>query len=607
MESHNILTFAKSFSRPNHACTYYKVDLHIHSPESRDYRGVANITPNEFVMDYATRKFGLIAITDHNTGAYIDRAIEASEHIAKQIHSRLTILPGVEINVDPGIHLLVVLESGGSAEISSLLSRLGLRVDQQGDPAQQIEMKIREVAQVVHEFNGLLIGAHCDSSNGVLSLEGSAKRNWIKNLDALEIRSGKEEYKILKTVNHVSRDLRIDVPITFGSDSHDSKNDSTGMWVKMESKSFNSLRQIIFEPDMRISRTEPPYATHCRIIGFATTHGIYTGARFRFSPSLNVLLGGRGAGKSAAIDLLRFAFEEEPKVHDDRYEDFAIRIVSFLQSVGEICVVVIGNDGQEYAVTRSGEYRKQKGEPNITFTKPAEVLQVVGDTLVPRSLRPRDIIDIEFYGQGEAARLANFADEQLRLIDENLDLSNAIATISEAEGELDEVQDRILESRQRVEILQVKSSRRTELEGRRALLTKSFADPIFLERIKWAKEHSWVKGQENWIQEVQKAISNFQASLPQPPATFADIENSSTEAALERLRDTSEEISQTIISDLDRLNAAVAQIASILEESRAEWLQAFELADKRYHARLVEIGATTYMRLTKSSKTWRKS
>ena len=191
--------------------------------------------------------------------------------------------------------------------------------------------------------------------------------------------------------------------------------------MKIAEPFLASLHQLVFEPDLRVCRTPPADPSHGRILGFTTTHGIYPCERFRFSPSLNVIVGGRGAGKSAAIDLLRFAFEAEPSNDDEGAGIFANRIAGFLQGVGAVVVAVKAIDGETYVVARSGGYEIPNSRSRPTFQDYSNVYQVSDSTLIPRDIRPLDILGIEFYGQGEVARLADRVDEQLRLIDENLD------------------------------------------------------------------------------------------------------------------------------------------------------------------------------------------
>ena len=388
MEICEIQAEIKPLSRARRACSYYRVDLHVHSPASSDYRGDRCVTPYEFVSEFVARGYGLIAITDHNAGTYVDQAIEARDRLAAEGRN-ITVLPGVELSVSPGVHLLAILPEGGSAAISDLLSRLELPIEQHGDTTKQIFQSIEEITRIVHQRKGLLIGAHCNSTHGIVeTLDGQTRLEWLRTVDALEINSGSGEDKVSKIIDYVNNSLKVSIPFIYGSDSHNSASETTGMWVKMAEPSFKSLLQLTFEPELRVSRTEPIAPAHGRIVGFTTTHGIYASERFRFSPHLNVLLGGRGAGKSAAIDLLRFAFEAVPRAGDDNNEVFTNRIMGFLQSVGEVLVVIVGTDGETYVVTRSGAYESPRPRETTVFTDSAQVYQVAGDNLIPREMRP---------------------------------------------------------------------------------------------------------------------------------------------------------------------------------------------------------------------------
>ena len=167
-ETDKILTEVKSLSRARRACSYYRVDLHVHSPMSSDYCGDDAVSAFKFISAYVERGFDMLAITDHNTGSYINQAITARDQIASEEGKNITILPGVELHVSPGVHLLALLPEGGSAAISDLLSRLGLPIEQHGDTTKLISQSIGEVARIVHERSGLLVGAHCNSTKGIV-------------------------------------------------------------------------------------------------------------------------------------------------------------------------------------------------------------------------------------------------------------------------------------------------------------------------------------------------------------------------------------------------------------------------------------------------------
>ncbi len=213
METGDILAKVKSLSRVRRVCTYYRVDLHVHSPVSSDYCGNTTVSSYDFVSAFVARGFGLIAITDHNTGAYIDQAIEARNQIAAKEGKNITVLPGVELYVSPGVHLLAVLPEGGSAGVSDLLSRLGLPIEKHGDTEELISRPIDEIAKIVRERGGMLIGAHSNSTKGVIQeLKGQSRLEWLRTLDALEINSGSEDDKVSNTMEYVTNSLKVSIP-----------------------------------------------------------------------------------------------------------------------------------------------------------------------------------------------------------------------------------------------------------------------------------------------------------------------------------------------------------------------------------------------------------
>ena len=589
METEAVLAQAKALSRVRRACSYYRVDLHVHSPESTDYAGDSGISPYEFVSEFVSRGIDLIAITDHNTGTYVDQAIAARDEIAAEEGKNIAILPGVELYVSPGIHLLVILPEGGSASVSDLLSRLGLPIERHGYTDALISQSVEDVSRIVHQRGGLLIGAHCNSTHGIVQqLEGQPRLEWLRSIDALEINSGAPEAKICKTIDYVANNLGVSVPFTFGSDSHNAATENTGMWVKMAHPSFKSLLQLTFEPDLRVSRTKPADPTHGRIAGFTTTHGIYAGERFRFSPHLNVLLGGRGAGKSAAIDLLRFALEAEPRSDGSIDQTFAERIVGFLQMVGEVLVLIVGSDGKTYAITRSGAYEKSRAQAAPIFTDRARVYQIAGDDLIPREMHPSSVLGIEFYGQGEAARLADRVGEQLRLIDENLDHSEAMGCIAEAEEQLRQGEAKLVEHKRRLEELGDEAATRPELEERLNRLAESLADPIFADRTRWDRELTWLRGRQSWVEGM---LDSLPESLPAPTEVPIDVEKSPVRAVLEEVRRASDRVIESGRDSLNSTREALAEAVSDLQVYRCKWDAAFEIAEYEFRSRLAELGA----------------
>src|SRR4029077_9086447 len=83
--------------------------------------------------------------------------------------------------------------------------------------------------------------------------------------------------------------------------------------------SVEGLRQAFLDWQSRIRLNSDPKPTaHSGLIAFSWSGGLLDGQGLRFNESLNVLVGGRGAGKSTLIESLRYAFDLPPKGDEAR-------------------------------------------------------------------------------------------------------------------------------------------------------------------------------------------------------------------------------------------------------------------------------------------------
>ena len=102
---------------------FRKMDLHVHTPASHDFSD-KTLTPEQIVRQCLDNGMTAIAITDHNTGDYIDKI----KLIANK--EGLVIFPGVEISCfggENGIHVIALFSCDkGTDHINSLLTRLDI-------------------------------------------------------------------------------------------------------------------------------------------------------------------------------------------------------------------------------------------------------------------------------------------------------------------------------------------------------------------------------------------------------------------------------------------------------------------------------------------------
>ena len=99
---------------------WWRVDLHAHSPESRDFRREVDTEKDwrGWIAAAAVAGLDAVAITDHNTAAAISEIQAAAAGVA----NAPILFPGVEVTASDGFHLLALMDPArGEEHIDDLL------------------------------------------------------------------------------------------------------------------------------------------------------------------------------------------------------------------------------------------------------------------------------------------------------------------------------------------------------------------------------------------------------------------------------------------------------------------------------------------------------
>lgn len=269
-----------------------------------------------------------VAVTDHNSGEWIDRlkaALRALEAEQPAEFRPLQLFPGVELSVNGGFHLLAILDPAATtADIDNLLGAVryaGTRGCSDG----VTETSPVETVRAVLDAGAIPLPAHVDGSKGLLEpreeTPGSLRldpQTLAQVLDCAEILAAEViDPNIAKPQVYTERHLKWTEVL--GSDAHRSADlGSRYTWVKMATPSIDALRLALLDgAGYSIRRSDniesfDPFRvpTHC-VEGIQIRDARYMGrgepAEFRFSPWLNALVGGRGTGKSTVVYALRLA------------------------------------------------------------------------------------------------------------------------------------------------------------------------------------------------------------------------------------------------------------------------------------------------------------
>ncbi len=330
---------------PYPGARWWKCDLHTHTPASDDYgRGpgqasLRGTTPQDWLLGFMRAGVDCVAVTDHNSGAWIDRLRKALAALRDKAHPEfrpLHLFPGVEITASGGTHVLAILDTDKtSADIATLLGAVGCR----GVPGRSDRAADAAPANVVEEIckaGGIPILAHVDQPSGAWDLAGNTLAPLLDadGLFAMEVvdRSAPRP--------DLYRQRKLAWAEIIGSDAHHPTGEagdrfpgSRYTWIKMAKPSLTGLRLALLDgQDVSIRRSDeadpfdpfalPEHFVEAVEIDSARYMGHGEPARFEFSPWLNALVGGRGTGKSTVVHALRLAAgrERELKALDEGSE-----------------------------------------------------------------------------------------------------------------------------------------------------------------------------------------------------------------------------------------------------------------------------------------------
>ena len=396
----------------------------------------------------------VLAITDHNSASDLPTFQDAAKD------SDIAIFPGFELSSSEGIHVLCIYPPETSAEqLGRFLGEFAIRrtgpsTDLSTDSFEEILLKVREQG-------GITVAAHVTGGKGLFELlDGQARiRAWRSNdLLAIQIPGPVEDLPddirpIVKNKNpeyrrtHAAGEQQALAVVNSKdvSKPEDLEDPSATCWIKMSEITIEGLRQAFLDPDSRIRlNTDPEPEEHAEICLVAWEGGFLDGVSMHLNSDLNVLIGGRGAGKSTVIESLRYALDLKP-IGEEAQKAHSGMVRQVLRSGTKISL-------------RARAYRPAKREYLIERTVPnPPVVREEGGQI--SNLTPEDILPrVEIYGQHEISELARSPENLTMLLDRFVkkddslsrskdrirrDLEQTRKSISDANSEIQDIDDQL--------------------------------------------------------------------------------------------------------------------------------------------------------------------
>ena len=395
-----------------------------------------------------------LAITDHNNigGIAAFRDAAASHDI--------TIFPGFELSSSEGIHILCIYPPDTNDEsLNRFLGEFGIR---NTEPSSSLsDNNLESILTKVRQQDGIAIAAHVTNDKGLFQiLSGQARINAWRDPNLLAIQIPGPVRDLPQNVRHIVQNMNSDYRRDHPVDEklamavinakdvlrpEDLDHGSATFWIKMSEMSLEGLRQAFLDPGSRIRlNSDPEPEDHAELVSLAWKGGFLDGVEIPLNPNLNVLIGGRGAGKSTIIESLRYALGLEPVGEEARKAHQGI-VSRVLRSGTQISLRM-----RSHRPT-STEYTIERTVPNPPVVRD-ENGQV--STLRPMEVLPR----IEVYGQHEISELTRSAEKLTRLLDRFVerdpslvrrkadirrDLEKTRRLILDVQGELDSIEEQL--------------------------------------------------------------------------------------------------------------------------------------------------------------------
>lgn len=359
------------------------------------------------VAAFLEHEIRAIGVADHHN---VDSSQSLCE-VARQ--AGITVFPGFEAKSKEGVHFLCLFDSQSDTDVLNRhLGECGIK--RAADEPEPCKYDASQLLARVGAWGGVAVAAHATNPGGILkTLSGKARANVWTDPELLAV-------AIPGSVEDLPNDLKVVVtgkapeyrrthPIAVLNAADVSDPSQVGKpgswtWIKMSSVSIDGLRQAFLDPESRVrlsSDSVPP--PHTELVAVAWEGGFLDGVAIHLNENLNVLIGGRGAGKSTMIESLRYAFDVAPigKSAAAAHEGFVRNVLRPGTKV--------------YALVSSPRPSQRRYLVERTVPDPPVVRGEDGALL---SLRPSDVVPhLEVYGQHELAELAELPERRARLLE----------------------------------------------------------------------------------------------------------------------------------------------------------------------------------------------
>jgi hypothetical protein len=412
----------------------------------------------------------VIGVTDHY------RVRESASLVRSARDAGLRAFSGFEAVTKDGVHFLCLFDQDKDDVLERFIAECGIHDADQASPTGSLDSP--ELLDCSKRWGSVCIAAHVASQGGLLKkLSGQTRVNvWTSpNLLAGAIpgpvRDAPEGIRpILENKDAQHRRARPLAVINASDvkDPEELKKDGASCFIKMSDVSVEAFRQAFLDPESRIRlHSDPAPEPHAEFLAMTWEGGFLDDTSVHLNGNLNVLVGGRGTGKSTVIESMRYALGLEPLGEEARKAHEGV-IRHVLRSGTKVSVLVRSHKPSERC------YTIERSVPN-----PPIVKDETGDVM---TLSPRDVMPgVEVFGQHEISELTKSPGKLTLLLERFADRDPSLSgRKAKLRLELEKSRSRIVDVRREMKTLEERLAALPGLEE----MQKRFRQAGLEERLK---------------------------------------------------------------------------------------------------------------------------
>ena len=389
----------------------------------------------------------VIAVTDHY------RVKDSADLVKAARDAGIFAFGGFEAVTKDGVHFLCLFDPSKDGSLERYIGECGVHDDSTLSPTG--DKDCQELLEAAKRWEAVCIAAHVASAGGLLQkLSGQTRvKVWqsptlLAAALAGPAHEGPENLRqiLLNKDPHHQRNRPVAIINAQDvNDPEDLKLPGASCFIKMSQVSVEALRQAFLDPISRVRlHSDPQAEPHAEFIAIAWEGGFLRDSAIHFNENLNVLVGGRGTGKSTTIESLRYVLGLEPLGDDARKAHQGV-LREVLRNGTKISLLV----------------RSHKPSPRCytierTVPNPPIVKDEFGTVL---TLSPREVMPgVEIFGQHEISELTKSREKLTLLLERfverdpsaagrktklRLDLQRSRSRIGEVKREIRAIDERL--------------------------------------------------------------------------------------------------------------------------------------------------------------------